>query len=363
MGLFGFIPLPWEAITAKYGGFQTPVMRVTVNNSLFSLVLSLLGFSGSGSIRTDGVSITLNKDAASSATFRILDCYNSELRRFTSNISVGSKISIQLGYGSVLSTVFVGYVDTIGYDFDEHPSLKVTAFDGVKLMMDGGNQERHWKANGFYLQTITEILSRYADICTLSPMNIKPILKTHGHLVQKTNDYNFVKNVLCKYCGRDFVLVGGEGHLYDPMSLGSKLTTLGRGKGLLSFSAAPSYRKVKVCVTGYRLQNIKGESTVKTGDRYKTSMDREQTIVQENVPLLSASDCKEYATRLALDEVRKAQQASGVCVGLPELAPGRCIGVSGLDPNWNDKKYLISSVTHNLGTGGYTTSFQIEGWE
>lgn len=308
-------------------------------------------------------SITLNKDAASSATFRILDCYNSELRRFTSNISVGSKISIQLGYGSVLSTVFVGYVDTIGYDFDEHPSLKVTAFDGVKLMMDGGNQERHWKANGFYLQTITEILSRYADICTLSPMNIKPILKTHGHLVQKSNDYNFVKNVLCKYCGRDFVLVGGEGHLYDPMSLGSKLTTLGRGKGAALLFGGPFLPKGKGVRHRGPAPEHQGREYRQNRRPYKSLHDREQTIVQENVPLLSASDCKEYATRLALDEVRKAQQASGVCVGLPELAPGRCIGVSGLDPNWNDKKYLISSVTHNLGTGGYTTSFQIEGWE
>ncbi len=363
MGLFGFVSLPWEAVTAKYGGFQTPVMRVSVNNSLLSLVLSVLGLSGSGNIRTDGVSITLNKDAASSATFRILDCYNSEVRKFTNGISVGSKISIQLGYGSVLSTVFVGYVGSLSYDFDDHPSIQVTAFDGIKLMMDGGNQERHWKDGGFYLQTITEILSRYTDVCTFLPLNIKPTIKTHGHLVQKTNDYDFLKNTLCKYCGRDFVLVGGNGHLYDPASLGSKVTTLGRGQGLLSFSVTPSYRKVKVCVTGDRLQNIRGESVVQTGDKYKTSMDKEQTIVRENVPLLSVSDCKDYATRLALDEVRKAQQASGVSVGLPELAPGRCIGVSGLDPDWNGKKYLISSVTHNLGTGGYTTSFQTEGWE
>ena len=42
MGLFGFVSLPWEAVTAKYGGFQTPVMRVSVNNSLLSLVLSVL---------------------------------------------------------------------------------------------------------------------------------------------------------------------------------------------------------------------------------------------------------------------------------------------------------------------------------
>ncbi len=363
MGFLSFITLPWEVISEKYGGFQTPVMRVTVNDNLLSLILSLLGISGSSGIRTDGVSITLNKDSASSATFRMLDCYSTEARKFTSSVSVGSKICIQLGYGSLLSTVFVGYVDSLSYEFDEHPSIKVTAFDGIKLMMDGGKQERHWENDGFYLQTITEILAKYTDICTTLPTNMLPTLKMHGHLVQKTNDYDFIKNTLCKFCGRDFVLSGGNGYLYDAFSFGPKVTTLSWGKGLMSFSVSPSYKKVKVCVTGDRLQDIRAESVVKTGSKYKTSMDKEQTIVKENVPLLSTSDCKEYATLLALEEVRKAQQASGVCVGLPELQPGRCIGISGLDSQWNNKKYLLTSVTHNFTPSGYTTSFQVQGWE
>lgn len=363
MGIFSFVTLPWEAISAKYGGFQTPVMRVTVNDNILTLILSLLGISGSTGIRTDGVSITLNKDSASSATFRMLDCYNTEARKFMSTVSVGSKICIQLGYGSALSTVFVGYVDSLSYEFNEHPSIKVTAFDGVKLMMDGGTQERHWKNNSLYLKTITEILSRYIDICTLLPTNITPTLKMHGHLVQKTNDYDFIKNTLCKFCGRDFILAGGNGHLYDAASFGPKVTTLSWGKGLVSFSVSPSYRKVKVCVTGDRLQDIRAESVIKTGSQYKTSMDKEQTITKENVPLLSVSDCKEYATLLALEEVRKAQQASGVCVGLPELIPGRCIGISGLDSQWNGKKFLLTSVTHEFNTNGYTTSFQVQGWK
>ena len=363
MGILSFSSLPWEVLSVKYGGFQTPVMRVSVNNNLLSLILSLVGIYSSSGIRTDGVSVTLNKDSASSATFRMLDCYSVEARKFTSSISVGSRICIQLGYGSLLSTVFVGYVDSLSYEFDEHPSIKVTAFDGVKLMMDGGTQERHWKTDSFYMQTMNEILERYADICTILPTNMLPTLKTHGHLVQKTNDYDFLKNTLCKFCGRDFVVSGGEGYLYDALSFGPKVTTLGWGNGLVSFSVSPSYRKVKVCVTGDRIQNIRAESVVKTGSQYKTSMDKEQTIIKENVPLLSVSDCKAYATLLATEEARKAQQASGVCVGLPELCPGRCIGISGLDSQWNDKKYLLSSVTHNFTTSGYTTSFQVQGWE
>lgn len=363
MGLFSFLTLPWEGISLKYGGFQAPVMRVSVNNNLLDLILSLVGLSSAAGIRTDGVQITLNKDSASSASFRILDCYNTEARRFISNIAVGARISIQLGYGSLYSTVFVGYVDTLSYEFDEHPCIKVTALDGIKLMMEGGKQERHWEDGRFYLQTITQILLRYADICTFLPTNIVPTVKTHGHLVQKTNDYDFIKNVLCKFCGRDLILAGGDLYLFDALSYGPKVTTLGWGDGLFSFSVSPTYRKVKVYVTGDRLQDIRGESVVTTGSRYKTSMDKEQIIVRENVPLESASACRDYAKLLATEEVRKAQRASGTCVGLPDLIPGRCIGISGLDPEWNGKKYLLSSVTHHFGADGYTTSFQCEGWD
>ena len=363
MGLFSFLTLPWEAISAKYGGFQAPAMRVTTSNSVLDLILSLAGISSASGIRTDSVSVTLNKDSASSASFRILNCYHAETRRFLSDISVGARISVELGYGSLLSPVFVGYVDTLSYEFDEHPSIKVTALDGIKLMMDGGRQERHWKDGGLYLQTITEILMRYADICTFLPTNIKPPVKTHGHLVQRTNDYDFVKNVLCRFCGRDFVLSGGDGYLFDALSFGPRVTTMGRGSGLLSFSVSPAYCKVKAVVTGDRMDGVEGKSEVTTGTRYKTSMDKEQLIVKENVPLKSASDCRDYAERLAKEEARKAQRASGVCVGLPDLLPGRSIGISGLDPEWDGKEYLLTSVTHSFGSGGYTTSFQCEGWK
>lgn len=363
MGLFGFVSLPWDVLLAKYSGFRTPVMRITVNDSLLSLVLSLLGISGSTGIRTDGVSVTLNKDSASSATFRMLDCYDATLRQFTNTgVSIGSKICIQLGYGSVYNTVFTGYVDSMSYEFGEHPSIKVTAFDGVKLMMSGGEQDQRWPSGSFYIQTITEILSRYADICTFLPTNIMPTLKTHGELVQKTNDYDFIKNTLCMYCGRDFVVAGGDGYLIDPMSSAAKVTTLSWGEGLLNFSVNPSYKKVKAYVTGDRIRDIHADSVVKTGSLYKTSLDKEQTIIMENVPLTSTSDCKDYATRLAFEEVRKAQSASGSCIGLPELIPGRSIGISGLDSQWNGKSYLLSSVTHSFRSSGYTTTFQIQGW-
>lgn len=363
MGLFSFLTLPWEAISLKYGGFQAPVMRVSVNNNLLDLILSAVGLSSATGIRTDRVQVTLNKDSASSASFRILDCYSPEARRFTSNIAVGARISIQLGYGSLYSTVFVGYVETLSYEFNEHPSIQVTAMDGIKLMMEGGKQERHWEDGRFYLQTITQILLRYGDICTFLPTNILPTLKTHGHLVQKSSDYDFIKNVLCKFCGRDLVLVGGDLYLFDALSFGPKVTTLSWGDGLLSFSVAPAYRKVKVRVTGDRMQNVQGESAVTTGSRYKTSMDKEQLIFKDNVPLESASDCRDYAKLLALEAARQAQRAKGECVGLPDLIPGRCIGISGLDPEWNGKKYRLTSVTHQFGGNGYTTSFECEGWE
>jgi hypothetical protein len=336
-------------------------MKVLVNDNLLTLILSALAPGNGSGFLTDGVTVTLSSDSASSASFSIVDCYDATLRHFKRILSVGSKICILMGYGSALLPVFAGYVDGISYEFSEKPVATVTAFDAVKLMRESGAVERTWDDGRFYTATILEIMADYADICPLPVTNILPTLKTHGHLQQNSNNYDYIKQVLCKYCDRDLLVRGGYAFLVDAYLQFGKLTDLGFGFGLTRLSVTPSYKKVQATVTGDKLSGAMATSTVKTGDSYKSSMNKPERL-SVSAPLKTAADCKLFANRLASDAAKEAQRASGSCVGIPDLVPGVGLGFFGVDAAWSNRTYYVDTATHTFNASGYTTSFTTKGW-
>lgn len=361
MSLLNLTYKPFEALSALYGGFLAPAMKIIVNDNLLSLVLSAANIVNPGVFSTDGISITLNKDTASSASFNLVGDYNLTTRSFTDKLSTGSKICILLGYGSVLKPVFVGYVDTVSYEFSGTPRITVQAFDAIKLMTASGVSERTWGDGKFYVDTIKTIMDDYSDICPLPIINIMPSLKKHGQLDQKSNSYDFVKNYLCKYCDRDLIVSNGYAYLTNPYQQFGRLTTLGFGSGLTSFSVHAGYKKIKAMVTGDKLSRAYAETTVMVGTSYKSSMNHPQEI-KVSAPLKTSSDCMVYAKRLAKDAVREVQVAQGTCIGIPDIVPGVGIGVLGVDNRWNLKTYYVDTVTHSFSSSGYTTSFTTKGW-
>jgi hypothetical protein len=357
MGIFGFEYLPYQALSALYGGFQTPTMKVLVNDNVFSLLLSAVG----ADVMTEEITVTLKRNAASSAVFSMANCYSPTIRKFTTTINTGSKLCILFGYGSVLRPVFKGFVESISYELSDKPQIRVEAYDAVKLMMDSGDTVKTWENDGFYLETIKEIMDDYSDICPFPVTNILPTTKMHGQLTQKSNGYKYVKDVLCRYCDRELIVKGGSAYLVNPYLQFGKLTDLIYGDGLTSFSYSPSYKKVQVDVTGDSLSGAKATSSVKTADTYKSSMNEPQKI-SVTAPLKTAADCKLYAERVAFENIREAQQASGSCIGIPDIVPGVGLGVLGVDTRWLGKTLYVDTATHTFNTSGYTTSFEIRGW-
>jgi hypothetical protein len=265
------------------------------------------------------------------------------------------------GYGSVLRPVFQGYVDSISYEYSDKPKIKVEAYDAVKLMMSSGDTERTWEKDGFYLETIKEIMEDYSDVCPFPVTNILPTLKQHGQLTQKSNGYKYVKDVLCKYCDRDLIVKGGKAYLIDPYIQFGKVTDLELGNGLTSFNYTPCYKKVQVTVTGDKLTGAVGVSGVKTADTYKSSMNQPQKI-SINAPLKTSAECKTYAERLAFEDIKEAQQAAGSCVGIPDIVPGVGLGIKGVDSLWERRTMYVDTAVHTLNASGYVTSFVTKGW-
>lgn len=353
--------MTFEDLSDMYDGFKAPAMKIILNDNILTIALSNLMSHTSKGLMTDGVNITLNRDSASSARFNLAGCYNLEKRSFDRKLTPGSKIAIKLGYGSALRTVFAGYVENVSYAFSENPTVSVTAFDAVRLMVESPAVEQTWKDGDLYTETILKIMEEYKDIAPLLPINMAFSTKKHGHLVQKSNNYKYVKDVLCKYCNMDLIVKAGLSYLIDYKTQFGKLTELGFGKGLTGLTVDSGYRKVKVTVTGDKLSGAVGESRVCTGENYKNSMNKPQEISM-TAPLKTSKECEAYAKRLAEDAIRDVCTSSGECIGIPDIVPGIGLGYKGVDKGWEGKVYYVDSVTHTFNASGYKTSFQTKGW-
>ena len=101
------------------------------------------------------------------------------------------------------------------------------------------------------------------------------------------------------------------------------------------------------------------------------TVDTTQTVEKEDgttgyAPLDEATvqekKAKKRAEKEAAERRQKAQSGSLSCIGLPELVPGRFVGVAGLDPDL-DLDYYIREVQHEFGSDGFSTSLTLGGWE
>lgn len=361
MGILGIEYMPYQVLSGLYDGFKAPTMKIIVNDNILTIALSSLLSNTSSGLMTDGVSITLNRDSASSAKFNLINCYNLTRRTFERKLTPGSKIAIKLGYGSTLRTVFVGYVENVSYTLSENPTVSVTAFDAVKLMMDSPSVEHSWEDGKLYIETISDIMEEYKDIAPLLPFNMQFSTQKHGYLVQRSNNYRYVKDVLCKYCCMDLLVKNGLSYLIDYKTQFGKLTELGFGKGLTDLTVNSGYKKVRAVVTGDKRGSVVGRYETLTGENYKKSMNKPQ-VITSTAPLKTNKECVVYAKRLVEDAVREVCTSSGSCIGIPDIVPGVGLGYTGVDKEWEGKVYYVDSVTHTFNASGYKTSFQTKGW-
>ena len=85
---------------------------------------------------------------------------------------------------------------------------------------------------------------------------------------------------------------------------------------------------------------------------------REHREIIVDRPFRTPGEAKRYALdklqRLANDMVT----GTGATVGTPGLRTGSIICMAGLGPTF-DGRYFVKSTTHTIGTGGYTTEFEV----
>lgn len=83
--------------------------------------------------------------------------------------------------------------------------------------------------------------------------------------------------------------------------------------------------------------------------------EREEIIV--NRPVHTKQEAETLARRTLENNAKEMVKGSGSVVGLPDLRAGAAVNIVGVGTRF-DGRYFVTSTTHTIGDGGYTTRFE-----
>ena len=347
----------YEALAKKYKDFLVPAYKIKVRGN--DLVSSL-------KLAVEELSVALSLDAANSCSFTIVNAYDRKAGAFSSEVKtqlkLGTVLDVEIGYGSNTTKVFKGYVSELSYDFRDLPTIAVTALDVRRLMMDGAARMLIHSVQS-YSDAFVEVMKRYQKICT--SMVIDKTDKNLPKVTQAASDYDFVTKELAVKANREFFVLADKVYFRTPHKVQDAVTTLEWGKGLMSFSRNVMYNNTAVKVYGYnelKKEVLVGEAKSKSDDAQVDVISETQPTILHQPDAQEISQVNERAESEVKKKKKKTQGGSGTCIGLPEIVPGRFLELKKLDSTL-DNKYYVKSVSHSLGSDGFTTKFTIGGWK
>ncbi len=347
----------YSSLVSKYKNFSNPAYHLTIGGT---------DVTQSGKILVTELNISLSYDSASTCSFTVANAYDRAKSRFDPDIldklAVGQKAEVDIGYGSAMSLIFVGFITEVQIDYSTAPSLSVTMMDLRKLMMESNRvRQLTVKAPSDAVKKVLEPyrklygqLQVQADTAAPEPFNLKQ---------NKESDYAFVMRI-SKEMGKDFFVLG-EDVYYQEKSKSSKsiMTLTWMGGGIISFSTNMSYQAKKFLVIG-REPNSKKEIYVSRTYQSEFVKKPALTSLPPTVYASPTIDSRQKAEEWIDDAIRKEKEqgisGSLTCIGLPELVPGRFITCDRLGPPLN-RSYYIKKVEHSLGSGGFTTRLELGG--
>lgn len=354
----------FKALSEKYGDFRGPAFSIRVDGKTLN----------SSEMPIVSLEVELCADgSAGGCRFAVESLYDYEKYRWINDLAktirVGAKLEIEAGYVKK-ETVFFGYVDecSMSYSGGQPPRLEVSGIDGFGYLMSC--QEPIYGGKKKPKQIVEEILQKsiaagYAKRCTvgdLSGFGI-PAVK------ERLDDFKYLKLLAERYCMSLFC-VDGELIFDDVIGSDKPLIRLTVGAGLLEFGTRQSLRgQVGSVEIWGRDENQKfihgaaksvtvgggGRSAVQIAGKFKNAALREYSeYVRTEAECVRAAQARLNA--IALNFV----SGEGLCVGIPELIPGRYVSIVGLDGD-TEGSYFVSRVRHSFSQQGYFTHFTVKG--
>lgn len=345
-----------KSLAAKYNDFLVPAIKVKAGG--FDLI-------GSSEYGVESVELTLSQSAASAAVIKLTNVYDLENRKFISDISdfiLGEMVEVEMGYGSSLTSLFYGYVDEINYELSENPSVRVTAVD-VRRMMMGSKKSNISHQVKSYSDAFNEVVKKYKPAYKTKDVDDTDQLETDC-IIQNGSDYDFIKEELCRKGNRDFFVHAGK--LYFKKITEELFFTVEMewAKDFISFQRKASFQDAVIRIMGQdtdKKEEVEAEVTVKSDDDQKSLVQNETT--QMDAAVEDTGDAKQVAEHKADEMKKQARQATGVCIGVPEIQPGGRVKITNADGRLLDGTYDIIEVKHSFTGDGYKTTFEVGGWK
>ncbi len=373
-------PLSYSDLQTKYNDFAFPKAEILLNKK------PLAAASGSHFVVNDIHVEATSGFEASVARFRIYNVYDHKQGKFRyeemkSQLFMGAPVTISLGYFDALETVFVGFVAGIafGYAPDDLPYIEVSAMD-VKSLMMGGTYSYQLTSKS-YGEAVNEIFRRtgYAKLKAMggiTALNISdtPDKKT-GTGNQKASaetiemvaesDYEFVVKAAKKY-NFEFFVDRGEVFFRKAKSITSTLANLGVSKGILSFHTEYSLTGIVGKIEARSMDAGQGKlisSSKKQSNKLSASGKAEGLVGKASKVYIDPSISSKEQADARVDSLMEQMSyrlgsLEADCVGIPDLAPGRFVAITGMGAPI-DNNFYITTVTHEFtADGSYHTKLK-----
>ncbi len=353
----------FKTLCSKYDDFRGPAFLIKVGGVKLD----------STEYPVDTLEVDLCADgSAGGCRFTIGGMYDFEksewLKKLTKTIQVGAKLEIQGGYVKKES-IFYGYVDECEMEYSvEAIRLSVTGVDGFGFLMScrepyyGGKKKPKQVVEELLKKAVSAGFAKSVKVGTLAASEVPPVK-------ERLDDFRYLKFLAERYC-MNLLCVDGELIFDDVVGTTKPIISLAVGTSLLEFRKRTSLKNQvgEVVVWGRDVNQkfIKGSAkTVKSGGSGKSAaqvVTKLKTAVQREYCeyVRTAQECEKLAQArldsLAMDFV----SGEGVCLGIPEIIPGRYIEIDSQDKDTKGS-YFITKVHHRFDQNGYRTIFEFKG--
>ncbi|WP_459481114.1 phage late control D family protein [Clostridium saccharoperbutylacetonicum] len=348
-----YISDDYSKFQEKYNNFMLPSYQISIDGTTFTLK----------DFNITNININLSvKEKAGTANFSVSNCYSLSDKGFDKKIKslfkLGSIVKISLGYSDTNEDLFLGYIDSIAYEFGDIPQINVNCLDAMALLMKNKVEERTLPEKS-PKEIITDIFNNYSSFIKDSKIDeLQPI---DSQIVRNEDDYTFI-SAIAKENNYDFFVVGEKVYLSDLKSSKDVIVTLLYGINVLRFSR--EFRLKKIEVTAYGKDDKQNETvsescTSKTDYPYINSLDE---VMEKKVIRSPRIDSSDKAKKIALNEakelIEESYSSNIECIGLPELIPGKFVTIKNFDSDI-DGTFYITDTNHSFSPGHYTVSLNI----
>lgn len=367
----------YKSLKSKYDDFHHPVIVLTVNGKDFAknqvgLIVSDIEVELTSGFEASIASFTLyNTFDTDNSCYRIND--------IKAYIMLGSSVEIALGYEKEVQTVFCGYISRVNFVYEDGdmPGVRVTAMD-VKGAMMANNYSRQLTATT-YGEAVKEILNKGPYMSMVGSQIIKELVisdtpdkplappvppKASDRTVEMVaeSDYEFCVKAAKKY-NYEFFTECGNVYFRPAKSNAEIIMAMGPGEGLRFFdieyditglvetvmARGTDVSKAKLIEAKQKMNN-----KISIGNKAKKFIKKSEKVYLD-ATITSKEEAENRVNSLVEEISYRFGTLECVCIGLPELLPGKFFELKSMGSPPENKFYLHRVVHRMNQEEGFTT--------